>query len=120
MLGQASPVERPLRDENARRPPDENYRTEDNVSNREEPLAFGRELRRKWKIPARCYFDKEGTWYSIPIGYPVALCDQGGYALFKSQTDLKNSRAITVKIRIHVKGKVSRLPNYQPVPNFLR
>jgi hypothetical protein len=75
--------------------------------------AFGRDLRREWKLDARCYFHIKGRGYNIPLSFPAALCDPKGYVFFKTEEDLKNCSAITLGARLSVKGGISRLPFYK-------
>ena len=77
------------------------------------PTAYGRDLRKEWKLDARCYFHKFGRWYQVPLSFPAALCDPKGYALFSTEDDLKNCSGIKIGVRVHVKGSICELPFYK-------
>ena len=80
----------------------------------------GRKLCQEWKVNARGYFRETEIFYEFPVGFPAALCDAKGYALFESEEDLRLCAAVTVYPRttrssscLVVKGAVSNLSFYK-------
>jgi hypothetical protein len=77
------------------------------------PTGFGRDLCLEWKVNARGYYHKFGRWYQVPMSFPAALCDPNGYAYFQTEEDLRSCASISIGVRLHVKGSISKLPFYK-------
>src|SRR5258708_1375292 len=91
---------------------------------RRPPLAKGNELLSRRKIPARqARFHRDGTFFQRPTGFPVALNDLNGYALFETEDDLRHTPGVRVTLaKVHVlqqQGGISCLPNYKEVEDHL-
>jgi hypothetical protein len=76
----------------------------------------GRELCKKWKVDARGYYHKDGTWYEVPLSFPAALWDPNGYAYFKTEADLANCNGVTIGAKVNMRHGISSLLSYKRVP----
>ena len=76
----------------------------------------GKKLNIKWNIGARhCLYHVDGRFYERLERFPGALCDPGGYVLFKSQEDFENCPYLRINEKVNVKnsiGDISVMPGY--------
>jgi hypothetical protein len=77
----------------------------------------GRKLCKQWGVNSRGYFDKNGSWYHIPISFPAALCDPKGYVNFPTEAEFKNCSELQIGIDLHVPGGISALNGYKKMVN---
>jgi hypothetical protein len=85
-------------------------------SGRRAPLATGRELIKRWKIPAReARFHRDGEWYQHLTNFPAAYCDRHGYVLFETEDDLRQCSRVQLGKEVHVSGGIAAIPDYRRV-----
>jgi hypothetical protein len=87
-----------------------------------ESSLSGKELNKRWGIGAQhVLYRKDGKWYHRLERFPGALCDENGYILFKTESDLQACPGIKIgreKNQMHVATGIATLPGYQKVTSY--
>ncbi len=70
-------------------------------------------LNREWRIGARhTLYREDGRWYHRLERFPGALCDSGGYIVFKTQEDFQRCRYLSIGAEVNVPLGISAIPGY--------
>lgn len=67
-----------------------------------------------WRLPVKqARFHRDGTFFMPPTLFPVALCDVGGYVLFRTVQDYRSNPKLSKQgPRVNLPGGVPSLPEY--------
>lgn len=86
---------------------------------RRPPMARGKDLIEKWDLAVqRAQFHRDGTWFNLPVGYPVALCDPNGYVVFDDREHIEATYGVHAgNKRVNISDGISSLREYHLVDN---
>ena len=76
----------------------------------------GSRLSAIYGIDARqSYYSANGSWYTTPSIFPLALWDPHGYVRFAAEEDYLNSPYLQRGTDLNVPNGISSIPGYDPV-----
>lgn len=78
----------------------------------------GATLAKQWGIDCEsARYSAWGNWYARETGFPLALLDSQGYAVFASLEDLQSTPGVRVTKQINIKNGISSLDQYRQCNN---